>query len=546
MLAAPPPRPDPPPPAAAVWAQCPAAASPCSMAVQPVLCLAVLAALLATPAPATAADILVLTPFGSRSVRGLFGALTEGLAARGHRLTLLTSGEPPPPHPNVTHVQAPHSSLDQMDLFEVRRDSAAFRMWLRALPSVARRLYQDPAVMALWHRRHHFDAIIINSAANEMAFPFLVGVTAPFITLAPVGTEPLQLAYLGNVVSPAALPSVVVPYHDSLTLWERLVNTLATAVLRAYYWRSVGRPLTAALRDTFPDLPDPLDLYPRQALALLNRHHLLDGAVPLLPNQVEVGCLTCRPASPLPQDVRTWMEGAGEAGVIYFSLGSFQEAAGMPLKYRDTLLKAFASLPQRVVLKYSGPPLSLPPNVRAYEWLPQQDILGHSATRVFITHCGKHSASEGVYHGVPMLGLPITFDQPRTCARLTRRGEAIVLQWEALTEEAVKEAVLSLLNDSRYSERVKAVSVRLKAQKESGMERAVWWVEYITRHGDDYLKFSGKDLSLAQYLLLDVLSILTAVLLLAGGVLFLLCRLLFRRLCLWRLWPWGGGKAKLE
>lgn len=77
-----------------------------------------------------------------------------------------------------------------------------------------------------------------------------------------------------------------------------------------------------------------------------------------------------------PQDVQQWMEGAGEAGVIYFSLGSFQEAAGMPKQYRDALLGAFARLPQRVIVKYSGPALPLPPNVKVFDWLPQQDVLG--------------------------------------------------------------------------------------------------------------------------------------------------------------------------
>lgn len=261
----------------------------------------VAAALLVGPEPAAAADILLLTPFGSRSVRSLFSVLTEGLVARGHTVTLVSSGDPVPRHPNVTHVVSPHSALDQMDLFEVREGGAVFRLWLKAFPAVARQMYADPIVMDLWRRRTKFDAIIVNSAANEMAFPFLIDVTAPFVTLAPAGTEPLQLSYLGNVVSPAALPSVVVPYHDTLTLWERLVNTLVTVVLRYSFRRTVGRPLAASLRETFPDLPDPFDLYPKQSLALLNRHHLLDGAVPLLPNQVEVGCMHCRPARPLPQ-----------------------------------------------------------------------------------------------------------------------------------------------------------------------------------------------------------------------------------------------------
>ncbi|XP_069193003.1 UDP-glucosyltransferase 2-like [Procambarus clarkii] len=256
--------------------------------------------LLLSPAPLLASDLLLLTPFGSRSVRSLFSVLTEGLVARGHTVTLVSSGDPVPSHPNVTHVLSPHSALDHLDLFEVREDGALFRLWMKIFPAMARELYSDPKVMDLWHDRHKFDAIIINSAANEMAFPFLLDRVAPFITLAPVGTEPLQLAYLGNVVSPAVLPSVIVSYDNTLTLWERLVNTLATVFIRYSFRRVVGSPLATALRDTFPELPDPFELYPQQALALLNQHHLLDGSVPLLPNQVEVGCMHCRPAGALP------------------------------------------------------------------------------------------------------------------------------------------------------------------------------------------------------------------------------------------------------
>ncbi|XP_042231682.1 UDP-glucosyltransferase 2-like [Homarus americanus] len=493
------------------------------------------------PPPATAADILVLTPFGSRSVRALFSVLTEGLVARGHTVTLLSSGEPFPRHPNVTHVVSPHSALDQMDLFEVREGGAVFRLWMKAFPAVAREMYGNPKVMELWRRRDKFDAVIVNSAANEMAFPFLLDITAPFITLSPAGTEPLQLSYLGNVVSPAALPSIVVPFDNHLSLWERLVNTLATILLRYSFRRTVGRPLAAALRDTFPDLPDPFELYPKQSLALLNRHHLLDGSVPLLPNQVEVGCMHCHPARPLPPDVAEWMEGAGEAGVVYFSLGSFQKTSRIPAKYREVLMEAFSRLPHRVLIKYGESDVQFPPNVRAFPWLPQQDILGHKNLRLFVTHCGIHSASEAVYHGVPVLGLPITFEQPRKCARIARRGEGLVLQWEQLTPEAIIDSVYTLVHDVRFRKRVEGVSRRLQAQKETGLERAVWWVEYVMEHGNDYLRFSGADLSLVQYLLLDVLAIIGGVALVIGVVLFFLARSIFKR-----FWPSSSSKAKLE
>ncbi|KAK7076113.1 UDP-glucuronosyltransferase 1-1 [Halocaridina rubra] len=165
----------------------------------------------------------------------------------------------------------------------------------------------------------------------------------------------------------------------------------------------------------------------------------------------------------------------------------------------------------------------------------------HGAIRVFVTHCGKHSASESVYHGVPILGLPITFDQPRNCARLARRGEGIVIQWEDLTPEAIVKAMHTLVHDDRYRKRVQGVANRLQAQKETGLERAVWWVEYVMEYGNDNLRFSGADLTLAQYLLLDVLAILGTVAFVIGIVVFLLGRSLLRR-----FWPSLFTKNKLD
>jgi len=45
-------------------------------------------------------------------------------------------------------------------------------------------------------------------------------------------------------------------------------------------------------------------------------------------------------------------------------------------------------------------------------WLPQNDLLGHPATRAFLTHGGIHSLYEAVYHAVPMVVVPIGADQP--------------------------------------------------------------------------------------------------------------------------------------
>lgn len=48
--------------------------------------------------------------------------------------------------------------------------------------------------------------------------------------------------------------------------------------------------------------------------------------------------------------------------------------------------------------------------------MQKQDVLGHPNTRAFVTHCGLHSVHEGMYHGVPLVGVPFMFEQVSSAA----------------------------------------------------------------------------------------------------------------------------------
>ena len=43
--------------------------------------------------------------------------------------------------------------------------------------------------------------------------------------------------------------------------------------------------------------------------------------------------------------------------------------------------------------------------------LEQQTLLAHQNTVLFMTHCGINSVVEGVFYRVPMIGMPLGFDQ---------------------------------------------------------------------------------------------------------------------------------------
>lgn len=61
----------------------------------------------------------------------------------------------------------------------------------------------------------------------------------------------------------------------------------------------LGLPLQISAQ--FPDLPPLLEIEKNQSLSLLNTHFSISTTVPLLPSQVEVGAMHCRPAKPLPE-----------------------------------------------------------------------------------------------------------------------------------------------------------------------------------------------------------------------------------------------------
>ena len=78
----------------------------------------------------------------------------------------------------------------------------------------------------------------------------------------------------------------------------------------------------------------------------------------------------------------------------------------------DKVLKAFRDLKESVILQYNiAGESNVPDNVLAREWLPQNDILGHAKTKLFIRDCGAKSQMEALYHAVPIICIPFQMDK---------------------------------------------------------------------------------------------------------------------------------------
>ena len=111
-----------------------------------------------------------------------------------------------------------------------------------------------------------------------------------------------------------------------------------------------------------------------------------------------------RAPKPIEDDptLRTFLDDAGQDGVIYVSFGSVLKASVMSDDKRKSLLNVFGKRKERVLWKWETDYMEdKPPNVMLHKWLPQQDVLGHPNVKLFVSHGGQSSFQETLCHKKP-------------------------------------------------------------------------------------------------------------------------------------------------
>jgi MGT family glycosyltransferase len=147
--------------------------------------------------------------------------------------------------------------------------------------------------------------------------------------------------------------------------------------------------------------------------------------------------------------------------LLYVSLGSLG-SADVPLMRR--LLHVLAATPYRYVVSM-GPQheqLRLADNMTGREFLPQNSVLPH--VDAVITHGGNNTVTECMWHGKPMLVLPIFWDQHDNAQRVHETGYGIRLPTYSFGDDELTSAVSRLVDDRALRDRAGAAGQRLRRQ----------------------------------------------------------------------------------
>ena len=81
-------------------------------------------------------------------------------------------------------------------------------------------------------------------------------------------------------------------------------------------------------------------------------------------------------------------------------------------------------------------------------FLPQQSILAHPKTVLFLTHVGNNGLLEAIHYRVPMVGMPIYMNQEDNLDRLVEKGVAVRAGKFSESEE-IYEAIMKVISNKR-------------------------------------------------------------------------------------------------
>ncbi|XP_058402389.1 UDP-glucuronosyltransferase 2B31-like isoform X6 [Diceros bicornis minor] len=317
--------------------------------------------------------------------------------------------------------------------------------------------------------------------------------------------------YSGGVpFPPSYVPAVLSELSDHMTFMERVKNMIYVLYFDfwfqivnekkwdQFYTEVLGRPTTLS------------GLMRKAEMWLIRSYWDFEFPRPLLPHFEYIGGYHCKPATPLPKEMEEFAQSSGENGIVVFTPGSV--VSNMTEERANVIASALAQIPQNVIWRFDGKkPDTLGPNTQLYKWIPQNDLLGHLKTKAFITHGGANGVYEAIYHGIPMVGVPLFADQPDNIEHMKLKGAAVGLDFNTMSSTDLLNTLKTVINDPSYKENAMKLSRIQHDQPVKTLDRAVFWIEFVMLHkGAKHLRPASHDLTWFQYHSLDVLGFLLA------------------------------------
>ncbi|KAJ8974382.1 hypothetical protein NQ317_006161 [Molorchus minor] len=493
-----------------------------------------------------AANILGIITTASYSHQVVYINLWRELSLRGHNVTVMTTDPVKDPKlVNLTELDLHWLYKRVANISKIAERATIWNFQQEVigllLPSSEEVLSYSP-VQELIHNKHQrsFDVVLVEFMTPEfLAFAELY--KCPKIVISSLDVFTHIHRAMGNPSHPNLRPEIGSVFsRESSTFGQRVINTLHSWYL-SYFHAFKNYParkkliekyfnLTVSVEDLLSDV-DALFVAVYPELQRAKAHGSTTVTIGDLRPKVNSYYLCYL------QDLKEFLDSAKD-GFIYFSLGSNVKSNELGSEIFKTIFEAIKEVPFKVLWKYEGDDLpGKPDSIKTIKWAPQQNVLAHPNIKVFVTQGGLQSLEEGIYHEVPFVVIPFFADQMQNANLMKTKGIARVVERKpSIKKEDLMGSILEVARNPKYKQAVKKLKELILDTPMTGLEKAVWWTEYVIRHkGTKHLRNLAADMPFYEYYFLDVivffvlLSVTVLYVFIILGKLFykiILCRIL--------------------
>ncbi|XP_013139077.1 PREDICTED: UDP-glucuronosyltransferase 2B7-like [Papilio polytes] len=470
------------------------------------------------------ANILSVYPCPSISHQVVFRPLTLELLKRGHRMTVIT--------PDPMYPKGGHKNLTEIDVHDISYSVIKKYLASHVTGSKSDLINQVKGIMDLIsisfeeqmkteevqnvinNNNETYDLILIE-AIYVQALAISHVIKAPTILISSFGM------YLG-IHELMGIPTHPILYHSmfrqrlyNLTLLEKAKEVYNQIVIN-YEVKIREEKENEVLKNIFgPDTPPISVLKNYVDLLFVNLHPIWEGNHPVPPNVVYMGGLQVQARTPktLPQDLQQLLD-SSENGVIYFSFGTNVNLQTLlPPEKIQIFENVFSQLPYNVIWRRDNDRVVIKSdNIKVYQWVPQADLLRHRNVKLFITQGGLQSTDEAIIAGVPLLGVPLLADQWYNVEKYIKHGIGQKVDFEDITEYMLKNAILEVAEGEKYKKNIVRLRSLMADQPEAPLQRAIWWIDYVLRHGGaKHLRAPIANITWTEFLQLDLIMFIAFV-----------------------------------
>ena len=318
-------------------------------------------------------------------------------------------------------------------------------------------------------------------------------------------------------------PAIATSLSDDLTFLSRLVNLIASSLLRAFQTTVFGSGIKHLDKSYGEVLGDDVSVY-----------HYIGIRIPLViasmfgfeypktryPMTHYVGPLMMDTFSPLEEELTDWLDKKTNKSVIYVGFGATGFiTAHMASMIIDGILATDFSAVWAVPMSDQAVLNDVEIDKERFfisKWIPRQTLFKQPKLAMTILHCAMNSVQESLYNGLPVMCVPHAFDHYDVATRVASAKVGIPLysvldfltQGRVFTSENVTINIKTINETRVYREEAEKIKKIFKFA--GGSKRAADLVEFYTAVGYDHLvpAYIKYEWNWVQYYNLDVYCLL--------------------------------------